>query len=114
MYRVQLSGNAYETDREIGIHYQIHRGIGVHQKLHQEQDKPFRVAVFVGGAPSMAFSAVMPLPEGLPEVAFSGLMAGRNFRYTRYKDWTLAADADFALIGTLQPNQNQRVRLGII
>jgi 4-hydroxy-3-polyprenylbenzoate decarboxylase len=39
----------------------------------------------------------------LPEVAFSGLMAGRNFRYTRYKDWTLAADADFALIGTLQP-----------
>ena len=29
-------------------------------------------------------------------------MAGRNFRYTRYKDWTLAADADFALIGTLQ------------
>jgi 4-hydroxy-3-polyprenylbenzoate decarboxylase len=103
MYRVQLSGNEYETDREIGIHYQIHRGIGVHQKLHQAQDKPFRVAVFVGGAPSMAFSAVMPLPEGLPEVAFSGLMAGRNFRYTRYKDWTLAADADFALIGTLQP-----------
>ena len=46
--------------------------IGVHQKLHQEQDKPFRVAVFVGGAPSMTFSAVMPLPEGLPEVAFSG------------------------------------------
>ena len=103
MYRVQLAGNTYETDREIGIHYQIHRGIGVHQKLHQAQDKPFRVAVFVGGAPSMAFSAVMPLPEGLPEVAFSGLMAGRNFRYTRYKDWTLAADADFALIGTLQP-----------
>lgn len=52
----------------------------------------------------MAFSAVMPLPEGLPEVAFSGLMAGRNFRYTRYQDWTVAADADFAIIGTVQPN----------
>ena len=104
MYRVQLSGNAYLPDEEIGLHYQIHRGIGVHQKSHQDQGKPFRVAIFVGGAPSMAFSAVMPLPEGLPEVAFSGLMAGRNFRYTRYQDWTVAADADFAIIGTVQPN----------
>jgi 4-hydroxy-3-polyprenylbenzoate decarboxylase len=102
MYRVQLGGNDYVKDQEIGIHYQIHRGIGVHQKLHQERGEPFRVAVFVGGAPSMAFSAVMPLPEGLPEVAFSGLMAGRNFRYTRYKGWTIAADADFAIIGTLK------------
>ena len=52
----------------------------------------------------MAFSAVMPLPEGMPEVAFSGLMAGRNFRYTTYQGWTIAADADFAIIGTIQPS----------
>ena len=31
MYRVQLTGNDYVVDREVGIHYQIHRGIGVHQ-----------------------------------------------------------------------------------
>ena len=30
MYRVQLSGNQYEPNREVGLHYQIHRGIGVH------------------------------------------------------------------------------------
>ena len=30
MYRVQYSGNQYEPDREVGLHYQIHRGIGVH------------------------------------------------------------------------------------
>ena len=30
MYRVQLAGNEYEPDREVGLHYQIHRGIGVH------------------------------------------------------------------------------------
>ena len=35
MYRVQLSGNEYLQDKEVGIHYQIHRGIGVHQKRHQ-------------------------------------------------------------------------------
>src|SRR5262245_41796762 len=30
MYRVQLSGNDYQPDRQVGLHYQIHRGIGVH------------------------------------------------------------------------------------
>ena len=102
MYRIQLAGNEYEPDREVGLHYQIHRGIGLHQKLHQEQGKPFRVAIFVGGPPAMSFSAVMPLPEGMPEVAFAGLLAGRRFRYARYKDWTVAAEADFCIIGTIR------------
>ena len=31
MYRIQLSGNDYVMDKEIGLHYQLHRGIGVHQ-----------------------------------------------------------------------------------
>ena len=30
MYRIQLAGNQYEPNHEIGLHYQIHRGIGVH------------------------------------------------------------------------------------
>ena len=101
MYRIQLSGNEYETNKEIGLHYQIHRGIGVHHQLHKEAGKPFRVAIFIGGPPAATFSAVMPLPEGMPEVAFSGLLAGRRFRYSKYKDWTVAADADFCIIGTI-------------
>ena len=102
MYRIQLSGNEFIPDKEVGMHYQIHRGIGVHQKLHQDAGRPFRVAIFIGGPPAMSFSAVMPLPEGMPEVAFSGLLAGRRFRYTRYKEWTVAADADFCIIGTIK------------
>ena len=31
MYRIQLSGNDYELNKEVGLHYQLHRGIGVHQ-----------------------------------------------------------------------------------
>ena len=102
MYRIQLGGNDYVQDREIGLHYQIHRGIGVHQKLHNDQGKPFRVAIFIGGPPAMSFSAVMPLPEGMPEVAFSGLLAGRSFRYAKYKEWTVSADADFCIVGTIK------------
>ena len=28
MYRIQLTGNEYRTNEEIGLHYQLHRGIG--------------------------------------------------------------------------------------
>ena len=64
MYRVQLSGNEYEPDREVGLHYQIHRGIGVHHAAAIRKGVPLRVNVFVGGPPAMTLAAVMPLPEG--------------------------------------------------
>lgn len=101
MYRIQLAGNEYEPDREVGLHYQTHRGIGVHQKLHQDQGKPFRVAVFIGGPPALSFAAVMPLPEGMPEAAFAGVLGGRRFRYAQYEHWTVSAEADFCILGTI-------------
>ena len=64
MYRVQISGNQYAADRQVGIHYQIHRGIGVHHRAAIDAKQPFRVNVFVGGNPAMTVAAVMPLPEG--------------------------------------------------
>jgi 4-hydroxy-3-polyprenylbenzoate decarboxylase len=42
MYRIQLGGNDYVPDREIGLHYQIHRGIGVHQARANEAGRPLR------------------------------------------------------------------------
>jgi len=67
MYRVQLSGNDYEPDQEVGLHYQIHRGMGVHHRAALDRGKPLRVAITVGGSPAMSVAAVMPLPEGLTE-----------------------------------------------
>lgn len=102
MYRVQLSGNDYVADREIGLHYQIHRGIGVHHARSLARGEPFRVSVFVGGPPAHAFAAVMPLPEGLPELAFAGALAGRNFRYHRTQSGHMVSlDADFVITGTV-------------
>ncbi len=83
MYRVQLSGNAYEPDREIGMHYQIHRGIGVHHAAAVRRGERLRVNVIVGGPPALAVAAVMPLPEGLPELAFAGALGGRRLRMVR-------------------------------
>jgi 4-hydroxy-3-polyprenylbenzoate decarboxylase len=67
MYRIQLSGNDYVADKEIGLHYQLHRGIGVHQTKANKKGLPLKVSVFIGGPPSHSVAAVMPLPEGISE-----------------------------------------------
>src|SRR4051812_4963004 len=77
MYRVQLAGNRYEPDHEVGLHYQIHRSIGVHHAAAILAGKPFRVNIFIGGPPAMTLAAVLPLPEGMSELTFAGALSGR-------------------------------------
>jgi 4-hydroxy-3-polyprenylbenzoate decarboxylase len=103
MYRVQLSGNAYEPDREIGLHYQIHRGIGVHHQAALRRGEPLKVSVFVGGPPAMTLAAVMPLPEGLSELSFAGALARRRVRLARVDGHVVHTDADFCIVGTVLP-----------
>ena len=107
MYRIQLSGNDYRLNKEIGLHYQLHRGIGVHQTKANKMGIPLKVSVFVGGPPSHTVSAVMPLPEELSEMTFAGLLGGRRFRYT-YKDgFAVSTDADFVITGEVMPGENK-------
>ncbi len=102
MYRIQLSGNDYIQNKEIGLHYQLHRGIGVHHALYNQSGEPFRCAIFVGGPPSHAFSAIMPMPEGLSELTFAGMLGGRRFRYLWKNGFPISADADFVITGTIR------------
>ncbi len=110
MYRVQLSGNEYEPARQAGLHYQIHRGIGCHHAAALRRGVPFRVNVFVGGPPAMTLAAVMPLPEGLPEVAFAGALGGRRVLLVTPRDagpgaLPIAGEADFVISGTVDPEK---------
>lgn len=104
MYRIQLSGNAYKPDEEIGLHYQLHRGIGVHQTKAIKQGAELKVSIFVGGPPAHTVAAVMPLPEGLSEMTFAGLLGGRRFRYTYQNGFCVSTDADFVITGTVISN----------
>jgi len=106
MYRVQISGNQYQADREAGLHYQIHRGIGVHHRAAQEAGRPLRVNVFVGGPPSLTLAAVMPLPEGMPELAFAGLLGGHRIGLVSDAGGLpIPAEADFCISGTIDPTR---------
>ena len=124
MYRVQFSGNEYEPDRECGLHYQIHRGVGVHLAAARRRGEVLPVCVAVGGPPALAVAAVMPLPEGLPELAFAGVLGGRRLRMcaanpgrpsaggaTPPPGWrpgfACPADADFVITGYIDPTRTK-------
>lgn len=100
MYRVQLAGNRYGP-AEVGLHYQIHRGIGVHHAAAVERGQDLPVSVLVGGPPALMLSAVMPLPEGMPELALAGLLAGRRLTLAR----GAVGEADFCIRGRVRPGR---------
>jgi len=47
------------------------------------------------------------LPENVPEIAFAGALAGRNFRYSNDRGFILSNDADFCITGTLVLNETK-------
>jgi 4-hydroxy-3-polyprenylbenzoate decarboxylase len=108
MYRVQLSGNDYVEGREVGLHYQIHRGLGVHHAAAIARGERLPISIFVGGPPSMTIAAVMPLPEGLPEIAFAGALNRRRIRMAKRTGGHVHVDADFCIRGTIGPSETKR------
>ena len=129
MYRIQLNGNDYSAalgQNEVGIHYQIHRGIGIHHAQAIARGEKLRVNVFVGGPPAMALAAVMPLPEGMSELLFAGILNQRRIRMANVPRMAnvsrtantqsvgpqallpVSAEADFALCGWLDPDVLKR------
>ncbi len=105
MYRCQISGNDYEPDRECGLHYQLHRGIGIHHTRALERGQALSVNIFLGGPPALTLAAVMPLPEGLPEVAFAGLLAGRPLAWAPAGALSVPVECDFCLVGRILPGK---------
>ena len=103
MYRIQISGNDYRVNAECGLHYQIKRDIARHHQKSIEEGRPLKVSIFIGGPPSHSIAAVMPMPENLSELLFAGMLGGRRFRYFIHDGYLVSSDADFCILGELQP-----------
>ncbi|MCQ2104385.1 MAG: UbiD family decarboxylase [Fibrobacter sp.] len=108
MYRIQISGNEYGngtngTDVECGLHYQIKRDIARHHRKAIEEGRPLKVSVFIGGPPAHTVAAVMPMPENLSELVFAGMLGGRRFRYFIHDGYLVSSDADFCILGEVEP-----------
>lgn len=103
MYRVQISGNEYKVGEECGLHYQIKRDIARHHRKAIEEGRPLKVSIFIGGPPAHTVAAVMPMPENLSELVFAGMLGGRRFRYFIHNGYLVSSDADFCILGEMNP-----------
>lgn len=104
IYRMQRYGPA-----ETGMHWQIGKGGGYHHFEAEEAGQPLEVAVALGGDPLLMLAAMMPLPEGLSEYAFVGLLRGRGVELSRGRTVGVEAPAraEFVLEGRVEPGERR-------
>jgi 4-hydroxy-3-polyprenylbenzoate decarboxylase len=96
VYRMQVLGR----DRAI-VRWLAHRGSASHHRLWAEAGRDMPVAVVIGADPATMLSAVLPLPEGVSELRFSGVLRGERPRLAQCVTVPLMvpADAEIALEG---------------
>ncbi|WP_324765245.1 UbiD family decarboxylase (plasmid) [Sinorhizobium meliloti] len=56
------------------LRWLAHRGGARHHRMWQQRGEAMPVAVAIGADPATILAAVMPLPEGMSELAFAGLL----------------------------------------
>jgi 4-hydroxy-3-polyprenylbenzoate decarboxylase len=71
VYRIQLRGK-----QEAAIQWKAGSGAARHAELYRQAGTSMPVAIVLGGDPATLFSAMLPLPGNLDELAFAGFLRG--------------------------------------
>ncbi len=105
IYRMQVFDSV-----TTGMHMQIQKGGGFHHHTAESRNEHLEMAVALGGDPALMLAAVMPLPEGIDEVAFSGIIRGKRTPVTKGRtvDIDVPANAEFVLEGRVPPGARRR------
>ena len=103
MYRLHVHGPTHT-----GMHWQIGKGGGYHYQIAEARNEALPVTVFLGGPPALILSAIVPLPENLPELMLASLISGERLKLSD-GPWphALVSNAEFALIGEVPPHVRQ-------
>lgn len=104
MYRMQV----YDSETT-GMHWHIHKGGAEHFKESGEKKKPLEVAVVLGTDPLTIFSAVAPLPNGIDEFSFRGLIAKKRMDLVKGTtvDLEYPKNAEIVLEGYVDPEETR-------
>lgn len=102
MYRLQRF-----DDTSTGFHCQIGKGGGFHLAAARDLGRKLPVNVFIGGPPALILAAIAPLPENVPELLLASLVLGKRIELCTNADGPLplAARAEFALVGEVDPHE---------
>jgi menaquinone biosynthesis decarboxylase len=104
IYRMQVFDST-----STGLHWQIQKGGGFHYREAERENQKLPVTVFLGGPPALILAAIAPLPEDVPELVLASLLAGQRLKMVKVPQSThrLAAEAEFALIGSARPHERR-------
>ena len=102
IYRMQVLGR----DRAL-MRWLEHRGGARHHALWAAQGRDMPVAVAIGADPATILSAVLPLPETMSEIRFSGLLRGERPRLAEAVSvpMLVPADAEFVIEGLVSATE---------
>jgi len=102
VYRMQVLGR----DRVI-LRWLAHRGGARHHAQWRRIGRDMPVAVLIGADPATILSAVLPLPETVPELRFSGLLRGERPALVPCVSIPLSvpAEAEIVIEGMVSPDE---------
>ena len=102
VYRMQVLGR----DRAI-MRWLAHRGGARHHAQWRRIGREMPVAVVIGADPATILSAVLPLPETMPELRFSGLLRGERPALVPCVSVPLSvpAEAEIVIEGFVSPDE---------
>lgn len=105
IYRMQV----FDADHT-GMHWQIQKGGGFHYHAAEARGEDLPVAVVIGTDPAILLASVAPLPEGMDELAFAGLLRGARTAMTPARSIPLdvPAYAEVILEGAVPPVERRK------
>ena len=102
MYRMQV----YDK-KTTGMHWHIHKDGASHYDEYKKAGKRMEVAVAIGTDPVVTYSATAPLPYGVDELLFAGMIRKKGVELVKCKtiDMEVPATAEIILEGYVEPNE---------
>ncbi|MDT8855478.1 UbiD family decarboxylase [Paracoccaceae bacterium Fryx2] len=102
VYRAQV----LDRDRLI-LRWLAHRGGAAHHRSWAQAGEPMPVAIALGADPALLLSAALPLPEGVSELTFSGVLRASRTTLTPAHSVPLMvpAEAEIILEGWVHPGE---------
>ena len=102
LYRAQLHGK-----RELALRWNAGSGAARHLELFRRAGRAMPVAIALGGPPATLFSAMLPLPGDLDEMAFAGFLRGAAIDLSACRSVPLRvpATAEVVIEGLVDPGE---------